>query len=675
MNILKLYLKFPKILDKSKGFTLIELLVAIVMSSIVLLGLGSGLVAVLSTTKESAIKANLKNQLNRAVDYMNEDIKRARFADIKTTNTTDDTVILTYFENASDTNSHTIEYFMEASADPWLGPNMIRRSVDGGAPQVLVDAITDNAVTFPSCSGSNQTSYSTGFFGCVEKADSNRSVDVYRVSISIFGEISNSKEVEIGTKTIARSVSPALTPPTLTLVSDADPTPEVEWELVPGVTSYSIYRCTTVSGAPNCDPDETTTPVYTGSNLNFVETTNTTVGDRWCYAGISSDGTNTSKLGNTVCGGISTGGAPGQITDLDASDALRPAVTWGESVDAENYFLYRCSTLTSTPDTQCTPNTAGTAINPAPNTALSFNETTDPPAGTKWCYIVKATNSTGSPVESNIDCGVVNSSGAPTAPVVSLDASNSNIINWTGVTGATSYNLFQCQEDSANPPCNPTTIFTGFPKFANTATQTVTAATNKRWCYGVKAINTTPEPDEESPLSNVICGDTALTAPFFTNTSAINGATLPTVEWSTVPGATSYELFRCSDTSTCDPSTGVNVTGAGSASTSFTESTPLSNSKQYCYAVRARNSSGSSSFSSTACGKVKVATCTVPDYVGAKSGTQSERDAVIAGFQAEGFSVFNTNNVGGNPKRVKSVSPGKDSIVTCNTSVTINWSF
>lgn len=704
MEILKLYLKLSKSFEKLGGFTLIELLVAVLMGSIVMIGLGSGLVALMSTTNKSMLKGDLKNQLNRALDYINEDIKRSRFAGLRTSKTTNDTLLLTYFENANDTVSYTIEYYMDqvSSTEPWLGPNVIRRRLNGGQWQVLVDGISDNNAitptsktngTFPACTGlSTVPSGNAGFRACININNSSQNVKLYRVGIALLGEVSDNETLGVQTKTIARSISRALLPPVLS-VSDSDPTPEpVSWTSVGGATGYEIYRCIAAAGNSSCNPQIGATITISGTSYpslfyfgaanNSTETLNPATGDRWCYAGRSTDGVNYSELSTPPkCAAISTGGTPSAVTNLVADSTVnptKPKVTWNQANDATNYYLYRCSTTSTT----CTPNSSGTAVY-GPSTVREFTETSDPPAGSKWCYLAKATNAIGSSADSNVDCGLLNSSATPNAPTISVSSSNSNIINWSDTTssGATTYELYQC-EASSTTTCTPNVLFPGFPKFVNTATQATSATVGKRWCYGVKAINTIPNPTKASSLGinnasgQPACGDIALAAPSFTN-APFTGVS-PTVQWSTVTSATSYELYRCTTkdlTAPCAPTSGTKVTAAGYASTSYTESSSPGDNERFCYGVLAKNTGGSSAMSAASCGAKKVALCIVPSVMGSPTTCTAQTDAIIKQFTDGGFTNVGTpTNVNiGTGKVVWGLTPTSGSAVDCGTLISISW--
>ena len=99
MKTISPFLKLLVSRKKTKGFTLIELLVAVFMSGIVMVGLGAAMMAILNSNKVASAKTDVKNQINRAVDYINEDIKAARFAGITETSGTKTTLSLTLIQD------------------------------------------------------------------------------------------------------------------------------------------------------------------------------------------------------------------------------------------------------------------------------------------------------------------------------------------------------------------------------------------------------------------------------------------------------------------------------------------------------------------------------------------------------------------------------------------------
>lgn len=76
--------------SSSSGFTLIELLAAISLTTIVVGAAGFGVVTIMNANAESETKTQRRVELNRALDFIAEDIRRAKTAtDDPTTLTTD----------------------------------------------------------------------------------------------------------------------------------------------------------------------------------------------------------------------------------------------------------------------------------------------------------------------------------------------------------------------------------------------------------------------------------------------------------------------------------------------------------------------------------------------------------------------------------------------------------
>ena len=296
MKLLHFFLKGLQKQKANKGFTLVELLVAIVMSGIVMVGLGAGMMAILNNNKASAAKTVAKNQLNRAIDYISEDIKQSRVAGLTQTSVANDTLVLTYYENINDTTGHTIEYYLDSVAanEPWLGPKVLRRRLDGatgGQWQVLVDGITDRDSTF-TCPSTNFIPVNLGGFqACIESQTGSNGNDIYRTTVSLFGEVSSSEVVEVSSATISRSVTPTVDPPVLTFTPDTDLEPTITWDPIIGATSYTIYECTTTNTTTACTfAEAVSTPLGTTSSTSQSDTTTAVATERSCYYGVTNSG-------------------------------------------------------------------------------------------------------------------------------------------------------------------------------------------------------------------------------------------------------------------------------------------------------------------------------------------------------------------------------------------------
>jgi len=184
--------------NKSSGFTLVELLVAIAITGIVISVAGFGLVNILQANKKAEATTERRIDLNRALDYIADDIRES--SSISTTFPTgwkdscySEILFLTkpggnqvaYGLRSKTCNSYT---------SPWRGPKIIYRfRASGSTGEPLVDAISDTSI---ECSGSGTTSGSEGF-----KAN----IDGRKVKICLKGKVSDSETYSVETNAFARS--------------------------------------------------------------------------------------------------------------------------------------------------------------------------------------------------------------------------------------------------------------------------------------------------------------------------------------------------------------------------------------------------------------------------------------------------------------------------------------
>lgn len=66
----------------NKGFTLVELLVASLISVIVVLGASFGLMTIVTADREQGAESERRMELNRAIDFIFDDVREARRVDI-----------------------------------------------------------------------------------------------------------------------------------------------------------------------------------------------------------------------------------------------------------------------------------------------------------------------------------------------------------------------------------------------------------------------------------------------------------------------------------------------------------------------------------------------------------------------------------------------------------------
>ncbi len=149
--ILKL-LKITKSTKKSAGFTLIELLVAAIITSIIVSIAGWGLVTLMSSKKVADTQTAMQGETNRAADFINDEIRRAKFINKTDTITSlsggttltasgytgtsyqfnpsgKSIVLALQIPDAGDTNTddETVIYYVKDNDTNWRGPKVIYR--------------------------------------------------------------------------------------------------------------------------------------------------------------------------------------------------------------------------------------------------------------------------------------------------------------------------------------------------------------------------------------------------------------------------------------------------------------------------------------------------------------------------------------------------------------------
>lgn len=189
--------------NKKQGFTLLELIAASIMTIFVVTAAGFGTIVMLREQAASDASGDIQFQLNRALDFMADEVKASSSIITNVSsgnlgtiapdfNPTGKNVILVL--NVSGL-SQPIIYYSETGSSPWLGPRVIDRwgpaFDDNGnysnpttpsdwTGNVLVDSIDNSSVLMscpnnwtspnPSWTAPNTPSVSTtyGFYACVD---------------------------------------------------------------------------------------------------------------------------------------------------------------------------------------------------------------------------------------------------------------------------------------------------------------------------------------------------------------------------------------------------------------------------------------------------------------------------------------------------------------------------
>lgn len=219
MKAMKFSLKRLLFINSTKGFTLLELLIAISISFIVIVSLGAAVVGMISANRESELKTTRRVELNRALDYISEEIKGAKRVEKVIDGTTE------IMRIKKPDNSYIDYYFYDLTAvdaeGPWVKPGTIRRKeysdTDGDGdidtnddndhdPQTLVDGITKTLPTVETgiedCEAPSEFISQGGFYTCIDEK--------YRtVSLYLFGTLgTESKVLLVSSKFVTRNIAP-----------------------------------------------------------------------------------------------------------------------------------------------------------------------------------------------------------------------------------------------------------------------------------------------------------------------------------------------------------------------------------------------------------------------------------------------------------------------------------
>ena len=314
--------------------------------------------------------------------------------------------------------------------------------------------------------------------------------------------------------------------------------------------------------------------------------------------------------------GLTATGGQGQVT-----------LAWTAVSNASSYNVYYATTTGVTTST-------GTKIPATTNSTVQTGLT----ASTTYFYIVTALNSAG---ESLASAQVsATTSAAPPVPVVpaapsgitATGGTQQATISWSAVSGATSYNLYWSQTSGVT-----TTSGTKISGAKSPAVQTG-LADSTTYYYIVTAVNSVGE-----SVASVQAAATTLAkvpsptvpgAP--TGVSAAGGTNQVTISWSTVAGASSYNLYR-STTSGVTTTSGTKIAGTTSPYTN----TGLAAGTTYYYIVTAINSVGESSASTQVSAVTTAPPAAVPSAPIGVSATGGTKQISLSWATASGATSYN----------------------------------
>lgn len=298
------------------------------------------------------------------------------------------------------------------------------------------------------------------------------------------------------------------------------------------------------------------------------------------------DGTLMATISNFSMTFTESGGStsrPNAPTSVYASSTSSSSITvsWPSVSNAAGYNVYRSS------------NSIGSYDYRGSSTSTSYTDT-GLSSSTTYYYKVSAYNNAGeSSLSTDYDWATTNSSGggtslpsAPTGVTAMRNPAGSTTvtISWYAVSNATSYRVYWSSTGSG------TGEFIG--SRTTTSIETTGNSTTITHYYRVSAVNSVGEGTPSSWVSVGPVGGSGTTRPGNVTSGSVTAQSSTSIllTWTTVSGATSYNIYR--STSSTQPSIPTYSVSGGSTS-SYTD-TGLVTGRQYLYWVTAVNSAGES---------------------------------------------------------------------------------
>ena len=363
----------------------------------------------------------------------------------------------------------------------------------------------------------------------------------------------------------------------------------VTWTASSHADSYSVYRATSESA--------TKERIASGlASTSFVDTTATAGTTYWYWVTASnSSGTSDYSASDTGYRKVAAPSAPTGVRASDGESSTEIVVSWNAVASADSYSVWRGTSSASS-----------LAILLASGLTITSYSDTSAVVGTTYYYWVKASNVGDDSGFSVPDTGCLANTVGPTS-VTATDGTYDGYVRvtWTASQGATSYEIWR---GTVNAYSQATKI--GSP--TATSYNDTSAAPGMRYWYWVRAVTSAGT----SAFSSSDSGFRPLSVP--TGVSATTGnATGVTVSWSSVTGATSYQVGRGAEGASTPSDTNI-----GTATTLSFKDTTAVPGVTYAYFVRAVASACTSGWSSPTAGSRLVPT---PTELTATDGTYTDR--------------------------------------------------
>ncbi len=347
----------------------------------------------------------------------------------------------------------------------------------------------------------------------------------------------------------------------------------VSWTAISGATNYDVYRSTSLG---------TTGALFTSPTTNNLNDTSAIAGTSYYYTIKACNSAGCSGFSNQDVGsravnnsGTAPANPPGNIAASVDTFTDKVVISWGTVTGATYYELWR-STVSGLRGTQV-----------GLPTGISFDDTTATP-GTDYWYGLKACNTTGCSTFSGQSLGRRAVAAAPPTMPTSVSASDDTFtgkiaVNWNSVLNATYYEVYRSAVSGTNGNLLASPLA---PNYDDSG-----AVAGTIYFYSIKACNSAGC----SGFSNQDPGrrDVTIVVPGTPSGVAASDDSFTTkiaVSWTTVTGATNYDVYR---------STTLGTTGtlfASPTSNNLNDTSAIAGISYY-YTIKACNSAGCSSFS------------------------------------------------------------------------------
>lgn len=362
---------------------------------------------------------------------------------------------------------------------------------------------------------------------------------------------------------------------------------QITWQSTSGATNYQLYRSDTANGIKTQIANQAST-IY--NDLNVIQ------GNSYWYwvKACNQSGCSDFSQSDNGYALLPIPNPPSSISASDGTFTDRVQIDWSIAPGADNYQLFRSDTINGTKTQVATP---------ASNSYVDYSIQ----QGTVYWYWIKACNGSGCSGFSVADSGYA-LIPIPSIPVglTATDGTFSDRVqlSWQENSGAEAFNIYR----STN--VNGTRSLIGTSQ-SNSYSDT-NAVINVTYWYWIKACNQTGCSDFSASDS----GFAAYQIPDAPVSVEASDGTYPDkvdVSWSTVPTATSYNVYRASSEQ------GNRGLIASVTSETYSDETAIVN-QTYWYWIKACNSSGCSEYSESDSGYAAYPIPSIPQNVQASDG-------------------------------------------------------